>query len=88
MYTERKPEVRNGDSGGCDIIVAEFLPYATYGTSSVVFEPNRGQADHGAKFLARGHGYAFFVTAGGAVLQPPGDSTQDVRESGWFIWRR
>jgi Beta-propeller repeat len=39
-----------------------------YGSLPLSFEPNRGQTDARAKFLARGHGYRLFLTPREAVL--------------------
>jgi hypothetical protein len=54
--------------------VAPFLCAApsisqTYGKLPISFEPNGGQTDHEAKFLARGRGYTLFVTDSGATLR-------------------
>lgn len=40
----------------------------TYARLPLAFEPNLGQTDPQVKFLARGPGYNFFLTADGAVL--------------------
>src|SRR5262245_24397818 len=40
----------------------------TYGKLPLVFEQNQGQVDRDVKFLARGSGYALFLTATEAVL--------------------
>src|SRR5579871_3884404 len=40
-----------------------------YGTLPLSFEENRGQTDPRAKFLARGNGYALFLTPTEAVLK-------------------
>ena len=34
----------------------------------IAFEPNRGQADAGVRFLSRGAGYSLHLTSGGAIL--------------------
>lgn len=39
-----------------------------YGRLPISFEPNLGQTDERVKFLARGKGYALFLTGAGAVL--------------------
>ena len=39
-----------------------------FGRLPLSFEPNQGQADSRVKFLARGHGYALFLTNDGAVF--------------------
>ena len=39
-----------------------------YGRLPISFEPNVGQTDEKVKFLARGQGYALFLTPGEAVL--------------------
>lgn len=39
------------------------------------FEPNAGQTDARAKFLARGRGYAIFLTSDGAVVKLPDGKT-------------
>jgi Bacterial Ig-like domain (group 3)/FG-GAP-like repeat/FG-GAP repeat/Beta-propeller repeat/NHL repeat len=41
---------------------------ATYGGLPLSFEANQGQADQRVKFLARGQGYGFYLTANEAVL--------------------
>jgi uncharacterized repeat protein (TIGR01451 family) len=41
---------------------------AILGQLPIIFEPNRGQADPRAKFLARGPGYSLFLKTSGAVL--------------------
>jgi hypothetical protein len=41
---------------------------ASYGKLPLSFEANRGQTDALVKFLARGQGYALFLTPNGAVL--------------------
>ena len=37
----------------------------TYGQAPLGFEPNRGQIDAGADFLARGSGYGLFLSGAG-----------------------
>jgi hypothetical protein len=39
-----------------------------FGELPLSFELNQGQTDAGVKFLARGHGYALFLTDNGAVF--------------------
>ena len=41
---------------------------AAYGKLPLQFEPNRGQADAGVRFLARGDGYSLRLTSTGSVL--------------------
>jgi uncharacterized repeat protein (TIGR01451 family) len=41
---------------------------AILGQLPIIFEPNQGQADPRAKFLARGPGYSLFLKTSGAVL--------------------
>ena len=41
---------------------------ANYGKLPLSFEANHGQVNDAVKFLARGHGYALFLTGGEAVL--------------------
>jgi hypothetical protein len=41
---------------------------ASYGKLPLSFEANQGQTDQAVKFLARGRGYALFLTADSAVL--------------------
>src|SRR5271167_1097704 len=41
---------------------------AILGQLPIIFEPNQGQADPRAKFLARGPGYSLFLKTDGAVL--------------------
>jgi hypothetical protein len=43
-------------------------PVVSYGNLPLRFEANEGQTDPLVKFLARGHGYALFLTASDAVL--------------------
>jgi hypothetical protein len=40
-----------------------------YGKLPLSFEANQGQTDEEVKFLTRGHGYAMFMTSGGAVME-------------------
>jgi uncharacterized repeat protein (TIGR01451 family) len=58
---------------------------AILGQLPILFEPNQGQADPRAKFLARGSGYSLFLKTDGAVLamqtahaSPAGSSEQFV----------
>jgi uncharacterized repeat protein (TIGR01451 family) len=58
---------------------------AILGQLPIIFEPNQGQADPRAKFLARGPGYSLFLKTSGAVLamqtahaSGPGSSEQFV----------
>src|SRR5580692_12156149 len=58
---------------------------ALLGQLPLIFEPNQGQADPRAKFLARGSGYSLFLKTDGAVLamqtahaSPAGSSEQFV----------
>jgi Bacterial Ig domain/FG-GAP-like repeat/PKD domain/RTX calcium-binding nonapeptide repeat (4 copies)/Beta-propeller repeat len=46
------------------------------GGASLVFEPNRGQANEAAAFIARGQGYAIGLSAGQASLVLSGSATQ------------
>lgn len=41
---------------------------AAYRNLPLIFEPNRGQSDPKVRFLARGSGYALYLTSGQAVL--------------------
>src|SRR5215210_1883041 len=45
-----------------------------YGRLPLSFEANRGQADTRAGFVARGQGYALFLTSGEAVLKLRGNA--------------
>jgi hypothetical protein len=47
---------------------AKARTQSNYGKLPLSFEDNQGQADAQVKFLARGHGYALFLTPGEAVL--------------------
>jgi len=47
---------------------ATSRPAAAYGRLPLSFEANRGQTDSHVQFMARGNGYALFLTAGSAVL--------------------
>src|SRR5947207_7937387 len=47
----------------------EELPLrAAYSRHPLMFEVNQGQTDSQVKFLSRGNGYTFFLTANEAVL--------------------
>src|SRR5712691_5131030 len=54
----RRGATRTGDMSVID----------AYGNLPLSFEPNRGQADPQAKFIARGAGYGLFLTPNEAVL--------------------
>ena len=54
---------------------ADATVKAAYGQLPLSFEANRGQTDGAVKFLARGRGYALFLTATEAVLR-----LQDARQ--------
>src|SRR5688500_14361706 len=43
-----------------------------YAKLPMAFEPNLGQSDERVRYLARGHGYAVFVTGDEVVLALPG----------------
>jgi Beta-propeller repeat len=47
---------------------AETSPAEVLGRTPLAFEPNRGQSDPEVRFLARGSGYALFLTREEAVL--------------------
>ena len=47
---------------------------ANFGKLPLSFEPNRGQTDKQATFIARGSGYSLFLTPDGAVLSLRGTS--------------
>ncbi|HWW77645.1 MAG TPA: hypothetical protein VNZ44_19735, partial [Pyrinomonadaceae bacterium] len=49
-------------------------PSESYGRLPLAFEPNRGQADSRAEFVARGEGYQLSLAAGEAVLALRGAS--------------
>jgi hypothetical protein len=71
--TRNSATVRRSDSsaaltGAPAKAVATAKLHANYGKLPLSFEPNRGQAGQGVKFLARGSGYALQLTPGGAVL--------------------
>ena len=57
---------------------------ADYGKLPLSFEPNQGQTDSQVKFLARGSGYALFLTANEAVLRyemnGPADTLHDSND--------
>jgi hypothetical protein len=63
---------------------------SAYGKLPLYFEPNQGQTDPQVKFLARGPGYALFLTSTEAVLRlesrklspPPPLPLQEGKESG------
>jgi Beta-propeller repeat/Abnormal spindle-like microcephaly-assoc'd, ASPM-SPD-2-Hydin len=46
---------------------------------AIGFEPNQGQTDAGARFLAHSGGYALFLTGHGMVLSLPGSQDSEVR---------
>lgn len=59
---------------------------ALYGRLPLRFEPNFGQADARAKFVARGPGYSVFLTSNGVALSLPATSRRGVSNSsapGW-----
>jgi hypothetical protein len=58
------------DAGGEEAL----KPSASYGRLPLAFEPNRGQADPHAEFVARGEGYRLTLAAGEAVLALRGAS--------------
>jgi hypothetical protein len=70
----RAPEVQRPGVGAARVPQAgagrESKPAAfeAYGKLPLSFEPNRGQSDARVKFLARGNGYALFLTEAEAVL--------------------
>jgi hypothetical protein len=47
-----------------------------YGKLPLSFEPNKGQTDGAIKFLARGSGYALFLTSNEAVLRYQSERTE------------
>jgi uncharacterized repeat protein (TIGR01451 family) len=57
---------------------------AAFGELPLHFEPNLGQADPQAEYLARGSGYTAFLTADGPVLalRPPARPTAGSRDRG------
>jgi Beta-propeller repeat len=46
----------------------ERIATRAYARLPLSFEPNRGQTDPRARFLARGHGYTLFLTDSGALM--------------------
>jgi hypothetical protein len=50
-----------------------------YAKLPLSFEPNLGQANGDAKFLARGDGYSLFLTSGEAVLAMKGHATKSAK---------
>ena len=61
------PDLRKGKAASASPLVANRL-VANYGKLPLSFEENHGQTDPSAKFLARGRGYALFLTGDEAVL--------------------
>src|SRR5438132_11673575 len=55
---------------------------AAYGQLPLSFEANQGQTDAQVNFLARGNGYALFLTPGQAVLSLQKPSTAAATTSG------
>src|SRR5688572_27716519 len=49
--------------------IAQASAQAAYGKLPLSFESNRGQTDSQVQFLARGNGYALFLTPNEAVLE-------------------
>lgn len=57
---------------------AEAAARVEYLSAPLAFEPNAGQLDESVEFLARGPGYAVFLTDTEAVLSLHGESGEDV----------
>lgn len=57
---------------------AEVPAASVLGRSPLAFEPNLGQSDPQVRYLARGAGYALFLTRDEAVLALPSGSQQSV----------
>src|ERR1700758_5339847 len=47
----------------------------------ISFEPNQGQSDPAAKFVAHGRGYALYLTPSAAVLSLPERSQSHIRQT-------
>jgi hypothetical protein len=55
--------------GPASVALHRDLKSVRYGNLPLAFEPNQGQTDGGVSFLARGLGYALFLTRQEAVLE-------------------
>src|SRR5688572_14232947 len=62
-------------------VAARGADLPAFGKIPLIFEANRGQADNGVKFLARGPGYGIFLTENEAVLRLMQPSAAEVRMS-------
>ena len=62
LRTRRVPGTTSPDQNSAATIKSD------YGNLPLSFEPNKGQTDKDVKFVARGHGYALFLTSSEAVL--------------------
>lgn len=51
------------------VLLSSSVLAGGYGQLPLAFEPNQGQTDAQVKYLARGDGYALFLTGSGAVLK-------------------
>ena len=65
--TTVKPNAAGGLAQGTSLTARPHV-VATYAQVPLHFEKNQGQANPTVKFLARGNGYALFLTPGDAVL--------------------
>lgn len=70
----RKPQATTGAAGSqrpgaSTALAARGAQLQAYGSLPLIFEPNRGQTDARVRFLARGPGYALFLTSTEAVLR-------------------
>jgi uncharacterized repeat protein (TIGR01451 family) len=58
------------------------------GQLPLIFEPNRGQAESGVKFMARGEGYGLFLDPNGAMLALPSAPGSGSKPEEEFIGMR
>ncbi|HYL13840.1 MAG TPA: hypothetical protein VEV41_12440, partial [Terriglobales bacterium] len=71
-------QVRTGSAFGSSSVEQQKIQ-ATLGQLPLSFELNQGQADPEVKFLARGSGYALFLTRNEAVLKLQAGHLRDSR---------
>lgn len=78
--TSFKTPLEASHAAGPDAL-AEAKVEAAYGKLPLRFEINQGQTDEQVKFLARGPGYALYLTAAEAVLRLRRDKSDDAQSA-------
>ncbi|MDQ3011783.1 MAG: hypothetical protein M3X11_13875 [Acidobacteriota bacterium] len=63
------PLAASAENNGMDDAAKKALIRENYGKLPLSFEANQGQTDRRVKFLSRGPGYTFFLTANEAVME-------------------